>query len=35
MHGLNEELGFHGGKEGKTEYSLCGNEYYYYYAYIG
>ena len=25
-HGLNEELGRHRGKEGKTEYSLCGNE---------
>ena len=25
-HGLNEELGRHRGREGKTEYSLCGNE---------
>ena len=25
-HGLNEELGRHRGREGKTECSLCGNE---------
>ena len=25
-HNLNEELGRHRGREGKTEYSLCGNE---------
>ena len=25
-HGLNEELGRHGWREGKTECSLCGNE---------
>ena len=25
-HGLNEELGTHRGREGKTECSLCGNE---------
>ena len=25
-HGLNEELGRHRGREGKTEYSLCGDE---------
>ena len=25
-YGLNEELGRHKGREGKTEYSLCGNE---------
>ena len=25
-HGLNEELGRHGGRKGKTECSLCGNE---------
>ena len=25
-HGLNEELGRHRGREGKTESSLCGNE---------
>ena len=25
-HGLNEELGRHRGRDGKTEYSLCGNE---------
>ena len=25
-HDLNEELGRHRGREGKTEYSLCGNE---------
>ena len=27
MHGLNEELGRHKGREGKTKCSLCGNEY--------
>ena len=26
MHGLNEELGRHRGREGKTECSLCGDE---------
>ena len=26
MHGLNEELGRHRGREGKMECSLCGNE---------
>ena len=26
MHALNEELGRHRGREGKTECSLCGNE---------
>ena len=26
MHGLNEELVRHRGREGKTEYSLCGDE---------
>ena len=25
-HGLNEELGRHRGREGKTECSLCGDE---------
>ena len=27
MHGLNEELGKHRGREGKTECSLCGDKY--------
>ena len=27
MHGLNEEFGRHRGREGKTECSLCGDEY--------
>ena len=26
MHGLNEELGRHKGREGKTKCSLCGDE---------
>ena len=26
VHGLDEELGRHRGREGKTECSLCGNE---------
>ena len=26
LHGLNEELGRHRGREGKTECSLCGDE---------
>ena len=26
MHGLNEELGRHRGREGKTKCSLCGDE---------
>ena len=26
MHGLNEELGRHRGREGKMECSLCGDE---------